>query len=551
MNRRIKNTPKTKSKRVITYGTYDLLHIGHINLLKRAKALGDYLVVALSTDEFNLGKHKTALLGYEQRKAILESIKYVDEVIPEENWKQKIEDVKKHNIDIFVMGDDWKGEFDFLKKYCEVIYLERTKNISTSLSKEKLGVKEIQDSKTKLKKNSRAEMLIVPGKNLKQSITRAIIHLLMLFFYPLLFFIPRKKEIWIFGSNHGKKFADNSKYLYLYTIKNYPKIRAIWMTTNKKLLKKFSEKNYEAYHSWSVKGLWYSLRAKYAISSYGLHDFNKILLGGIKNIQLWHGTPLKNISPEKRDIRTKVRMISGNKYHNYIAPSKEVKNKFKRVFMNDGQNINITGYPRNDALFNTSWFFPEENFVDNLKKSIKFKHVITYLPTWRGEGDCINLFKDYKFDLDEIQKKLKKLNAILIIKAHHMNKQIIPEGDLRDSRIFSLSDEEFQDIYPILKETDILITDYSSIYFDFLLLNRPIIFAPFDIKNKQKKFFFYDYDTVTPGPKAKNWIEVFDCIEKEVKSDGYKKERKKMLEMFNEFKDNQNSKRVFELIKNL
>ncbi|PAE25811.1 glycerol-3-phosphate cytidylyltransferase [Bacillus sp. 7894-2] len=119
-------------KKVLTYGTFDLLHIGHINLLRRAKDLGDYLVVGLSTDSFNQEKNKKSYHSYENRKIILESINFVDEVIPENNWEQKIEDVVKHDIDVFVMGDDWKGHFDFLKEYCEVIYLPRTIGISTS-----------------------------------------------------------------------------------------------------------------------------------------------------------------------------------------------------------------------------------------------------------------------------------------------------------------------------------------------------------------------------------------------------------------------------------
>ncbi len=127
-------------KRVITYGTFDLLHIGHINILRRAKELGDYLIVAVSTDEFNAIKHKQSVYTYKKKKKIVEAIKYVDEVIPEENWEQKKEDVKKHNIDVFVMGDDWKGEFDFLKEYCEVVYLPRTKDISTTDIKN--GIKE-------------------------------------------------------------------------------------------------------------------------------------------------------------------------------------------------------------------------------------------------------------------------------------------------------------------------------------------------------------------------------------------------------------------------
>lgn len=125
--------------KVITYGTFDLLHYGHINLLKRAKELGDYLIVALSSDEFNLKKNKRSFFSFEERKQILKAIRYVDEIIVEYCWEQKIEDIKKYNIDIFVMGDDWKGKFDYLKQYCNVIYLERTPEISTTKIKMDLG----------------------------------------------------------------------------------------------------------------------------------------------------------------------------------------------------------------------------------------------------------------------------------------------------------------------------------------------------------------------------------------------------------------------------
>lgn len=125
-------------KIVLTYGTFDLLHVGHIRLLKRAKALGDYLIVGLSTDEFNELKHKSSFLPYEQRKEILEAVKFIDKVIPETCWSQKISDVKEHGVDLFVIGEDWAGEFDFLKEHCEVVYLSRTQDISTSILKGKL-----------------------------------------------------------------------------------------------------------------------------------------------------------------------------------------------------------------------------------------------------------------------------------------------------------------------------------------------------------------------------------------------------------------------------
>jgi glycerol-3-phosphate cytidylyltransferase len=126
--------------KVITYGTFDLLHKGHVRLLKRAKELGDDLTVCLSTDEFNAEKGKKAYTSFEDRRYVLEAIRYVDRVIPEKSWNQKIKDVQSNDIDIFVMGDDWKGQFDFLKDYCKVVYLPRTEGISTSKIKRDLGL---------------------------------------------------------------------------------------------------------------------------------------------------------------------------------------------------------------------------------------------------------------------------------------------------------------------------------------------------------------------------------------------------------------------------
>ncbi|MBQ6347014.1 MAG: glycerol-3-phosphate cytidylyltransferase [Clostridia bacterium] len=128
-------------KRVITYGTFDLLHYGHINLLRRARALGDYLIVALSTDEFNSReKHKRCYFSYDERRLLLEAIRYVDLVIPEESWEQKRTDIHLYHVDTFVMGDDWEGKFDFLKEEgAEVVYLNRTPEISTTQIKNDLN----------------------------------------------------------------------------------------------------------------------------------------------------------------------------------------------------------------------------------------------------------------------------------------------------------------------------------------------------------------------------------------------------------------------------
>lgn len=133
-------------KRVITYGTFDLLHYGHINLLQRAKELGDYLIVALSTDEFNWKeKQKKCYFSYEQRLKLLEAVRYVDLVIPETCWEQKVTDANEFKVDVFVIGDDWKGKFDFLSEQgVEVVYLPRTPEISSTQIKEELKGKQVR-----------------------------------------------------------------------------------------------------------------------------------------------------------------------------------------------------------------------------------------------------------------------------------------------------------------------------------------------------------------------------------------------------------------------
>lgn len=128
----------SKIKRVITYGTFDMFHIGHLKLLERLKDMADELIVAVSTDEFNAIKGKKTLIPYDQRVEIVANIKCVNKVIPEKDWEQKIDDIQKYNIDIFAIGNDWEGKFDFLKEYCEVVYLDRTENISTTALKKSL-----------------------------------------------------------------------------------------------------------------------------------------------------------------------------------------------------------------------------------------------------------------------------------------------------------------------------------------------------------------------------------------------------------------------------
>ena len=143
-------------KTVLTYGTFDLTHVGHINILRRSRNLGDKLIVGLSTDEFNLGKDKRSVFSFSERKTILEAIRFVDMVIPEDSWGQKRRDIIDNKVDVFVMGDDWKGKFDELSDVCEVVYLPRTAGISTTYLKNKLIYETEEDGKITIKYNPRS-----------------------------------------------------------------------------------------------------------------------------------------------------------------------------------------------------------------------------------------------------------------------------------------------------------------------------------------------------------------------------------------------------------
>jgi glycerol-3-phosphate cytidylyltransferase len=134
------STPFPRGRVVLTYGTFDLFHVGHLNLLKRLKALGEHLIVAVSTDEFNRGKGKETIIRFEDRIEIVRACRYVDLAIPETRWEQKVEDVHEYGVSVFAMGDDWAGKFDFLKPHCEVVYLPRTANISSTSIKNSLRI---------------------------------------------------------------------------------------------------------------------------------------------------------------------------------------------------------------------------------------------------------------------------------------------------------------------------------------------------------------------------------------------------------------------------
>jgi len=381
-------------------------------------------------------------------------------------------------------------------------------------------------------------------------------------------FVPRRKNIWIFGSWDGKKFADNPKYLFLYIHHKQPEITGVWLSRNKTILADLRASGNKAYYMHSLRGILYSMRASCIIFSVGVSDVNLYTTKGTKSVQLWHGTPLKKFpaqgrqTPMRRSSYARRLIDEGlrpNKnYDVVIATSDESKQTMKTVF-NDAREIAVTGYPRNDGLLGAPWLNKlDDEYVRRIKREVDFQFLFLYVPTYRQEASReLDLFTRYGFEADTVNQTLRELGAILIIKTHlyfrarPYDGHADPDSDGAGfERIFTLSDKDLPDIYPLLRETDVLITDYSSVFFDYLLLDRPIVFAPFDIQQyiTADRELFYDYDQVTPGPKAKDWPDVLRLLREAVEKDSWKAERREVCARFNKFKDSNNSERVFQVI---
>lgn len=376
--------------------------------------------------------------------------------------------------------------------------------------------------------------------------------------YIISFLVPKNKNLWIFGAWFGEKYADNSKYLFEYVNANHSETRAVWLTKNNSTLEVIRKKGFEAYHAYSIKGIILALRAKVAVMSQCYLDVTEFALGNIKKVQLWHGTPLKKIMKDIQYNSIDVSWVFPFLNRTYsksllIVPSQEVVSSISTAFQVPKSYIKITGYPRNDAFFVNDILKPVKtlSIYDIFRQKKNIPAIGIYMPTHRRSGE-FDIFSLFQKNIEPINNELKKLGVILLVKFHFFHLESLEKKDINKSNIIFLKDEDInQDIYPVLPHTDFLITDYSSIYFDYLLLNKPIIFAPFDKDDyiKNDRDFYYDYDTVTPGPKATDWNEVLRCI-KLFKDNPqlYSDERIKTRDLFNKYLDGNSSHRVYEEI---
>ena len=359
---------------------------------------------------------------------------------------------------------------------------------------------------------------------------------------------------------------DNAKYLFEYVHYHTDK-KAIWISKNTDVVSQLTEQGFSAFHEYTDDAKYYSRYASVAIITHRGNRKNSDLpfqyfSKKTKVVQLWHGIPLKKIAyddnifsfkHDESSLRYKIKRAIKHTFFpflNYVnkpsmilALSKETKEIFSQAFRIPLENVKITGYPRNDTLLKN-------------KSTTTFseKKKVIYMPTFRGSVNSdFDLFLQYGFNVEKLNMFLSEEGFTLDIKLHPFNQ---PSEDLMQ-QLYHASNISFLDydaIYEIINEYDVLITDYSSIFFDYLLLDRPIIFAPFDkeVYIEEDREFYFEYDEVTPGPKAMNWDEVMTHLQKfNIAPQLYDKERQLIKNKFHTYQDDKSTQRVYEAILNI
>ncbi len=386
------------------------------------------------------------------------------------------------------------------------------------------------------------------------------IYILFLPLWWLQLLLPRDPKIWVFGAWYGEKFSDNSRYLFSYIAKNQPTIKPIWITRSKEICYNNNSNN-KIYMYNSFKGIYYTLLAKVVIVSSGKRDINYFFINGAKKVQLWHGQPMKKIGLDDKLSNSNfffqkyiVRFFFPFAYeYNYdyvVSNAKIFSNKMASAFNVPLERILETGCPRNDIFFSKK--IEEYNLY--LKNKFKGAKIVYYLPTFRNHDKVVSIFGLEEYNKVEIEKFLEKENIVLVSKGHFVD-NVLGEKDIdkENQRIVHLADKDVSDINALLKDADALITDYSGAYFDFLLTGKPLIFASFDldIYLSSSREMYFNYKDVVAGPIVLNWKDLKRSLSDLYQKDEYELARKEKNNIFNKYHDGNNSKRVFDKIKNI
>ena len=377
-------------------------------------------------------------------------------------------------------------------------------------------------------------------------------------------FAKKDKEnlLWIFGALRGERYMDNASAFFEYVHHHTP-IHACWISKNRNLVNTLQKKGYSAYYEYSKEALEIASRAKVACFTHRATQKNADLpLYALSPdtfiVQLWHGIPLKKIAYDDTLFSHQLNETTFSYYlkqtlkrfafpfldyinHPQLIPALSTRSAaiFSKAFRVSKEHLFISGYPRNDKLFSCA----------------PMERKIIYMPTFRGDiGSEFNLFEHYGFDVNRVNGFLKAHNIILHVKTHPFNAPSKKLSAMIDDATH-IELLKVDDIYDTLGSYAMLITDYSSVYFDYLLLDRPIIFAPFDKREylQEQRDFYFDYDEVTPGIKAYSWEGVLEAIAANLADlTLYKEQRESLKRVHHKFVDAQSSKRLYsEIVKRI
>lgn len=342
--------------------------------------------------------------------------------------------------------------------------------------------------------------------------------------WGLQYLVPRQQKLWIFGAWDGKRYSDNSRALYEYVLNHCKSIDAIWVTKEQRVYERLRDKGLPVVMTGTWKGIWTMMRAGRFFATKGVDDVSPLFLNGIKVCMLWHGMPLKMIGNDAmvfkrkntlwKKIKTLARRILVPQefiHYNTISTAPFFTPHLSTAFALDCHDIWEVGMPRNDRFFERI----KENLVECLDQRWDYPLKILYMPTHRdactAKGLSFNPFLQAGFDANALMACLENINAVLLYKGHFFD-------DTRSvmtacERLMVVTDDDYDDLYRFVKDVDILITDYSSIYFDFLLCRKPMILFPFDEEDyvAHSRPFYFDYKLME-AVRAYSWSELEDIL---------------------------------------
>jgi len=389
--------------------------------------------------------------------------------------------------------------------------------------------------------------------------------------YWFSFCVPRDKNLWVFGAWYGQRYADNSRFVFEYVRQHDPGIRAVWLSRSPGIVARLRLRGYECHTVTSLRGFWLSCRAGVVFCSSGRPDVNRPGITRAWKVQLWHGIPMKRIGMDAKRrndfsapgarifaaikdalpiLRSRLFPFTAEDWDIVVATSPAVARRMVGCYHIPATRVAVLGYPRNDILLGNER--PPCPVVKKLNRLGGIQKFVLYAPTFRHRlEDNTALFRG--LDLTTLESCLHRHKALFLIKMHYAVRNLSSELRVPSDYVVWLGEADVDEFNELLCHVDVLLTDYSGACYDFLLLDRPIVFAPFDLSKYQDEPGMYDsYEAAAPGVKCSTWSELIWHLDGILSGvDSHSGQRQEAISRFHSFRDSQSSKRAYELGKRL